>query len=46
MLWCGLELTFDFAEVTLLCKILSRVYISETIRCRKLKPGMNIGWGL
>ena len=34
-----LDLTFDFAVVTL-------TYISETVRCRKLILGRDIGYGL
>ena len=38
MSWCGLDLTFDLAVVTLTYKILSG-YILDTIRCRKLILG-------
>ena len=41
--WCYLDLTFDLAIVTLTYKILSRLYLGETIRCRKLILGRNIG---
>ena len=40
-----LDLTFDLAVVTLTYKSCSG-YISETIRCRKLLLGRDIGWGL
>ena len=39
---CDRDLTFDLAVVTLTCKILSG-YISETVRCRKLILGRDIG---
>ena len=39
--WCDLDLTFDV--VTLTYKMLSRAYILETIRCRKLRLGRDIG---
>ena len=39
-----LDLTFDLAIVTLTYKILSG-HISETIRCRKLILGRDIGGG-
>ena len=35
--------TFDLAVVTLTYKILSRLYILETVRCRKLILGRDIG---
>ena len=40
--WCVLDLTFDFAIVTLSLKILSGLYLG-TIRCRKLLFGMDFG---
>ena len=43
--WYDIDLTVDLAVVTLSFKILSRLYISETIRCRKLKLDRNISWG-
>ena len=36
MSWCDLDLTFDFVVVTLTYKILSGLYILETVSCRKL----------
>ena len=36
MSWCDLDLTFDLTVVTL-------TYISETVRCRKLIVGRDIG---
>ena len=36
--WCDLDLTFDLAALTLTC-------ISETVRCRKLILGRDIGLG-
>ena len=39
---CDLDLTFDLAVVTLTYKILSRL-TSETVRCRKLLLGRDIG---
>ena len=38
---CDLDLTFDLAVVTFSLKILSG-YISETIRCMKLKRGRSL----
>ena len=32
--WCDLNLSFGLAVMTLTLKILSRVYISETVRCQ------------
>ena len=43
--WCDLDLIFDLAIVTLTYKILSG-YILETVRCRKLIRGRDIGLGL
>ena len=43
--WCDLDLTFDLAAVTLSLKILSG-YISDTVRCRKLILGRDIGYGV
>ena len=41
--WCGLDLTFfDLAVVTLTYNALSGLYL-ETIRCRKLIHGRDIG---
>ena len=34
--WYDLDLTFDLGIVTLTYKILSGLYISETVRCRKM----------
>ena len=42
--WSDLELTFELAVVTLTIKSCP-VYISETVRCRKLILGRDIGWG-
>ena len=42
MSWCDLDVTFDLAVVTLTSKILSG-YIFETVRCRKLILGRDIG---
>ena len=42
MSWCDLDLAFDLAIVTLTFKILSGLY-SETVRCRKLICGRDIG---
>ena len=44
--WCNLDLTFDLAIVTLNFKLLAGLYISETVRCRKLILGRDIGLGL
>ena len=41
---CDLDLTIDLAVVSLTFKLLSGLYISETIRCTKLKHGIDIGW--
>ena len=38
------SVTFDFDVVTLTFKILSGLYILETIWCRTLITGENIGW--
>ena len=43
MSWSILDLTFDLAVVTLIYKMLSGLYISETVRCRKLVLGRDIG---
>ena len=43
--WCDLDLTFDLAIVTLTYNALSGLYL-ETIRCRKLIFGRDIGQGL
>ena len=40
--WSDLDLTFDLAVVTLTYKPFPG-YISETVRCRKLILGRNIG---
>ena len=40
--WCDLDLTFDLAVVTLTYKILPG-NVSETVRCRKLILGRDIG---
>ena len=40
---CYPHLTFDLAVVSLTYEIF---YISETVRCRKLIFGRDIGWGL
>ena len=42
MSWCDLDLTFDLTVVTLTCKI-CQGYISETIRCKMLLLGRDIG---
>ena len=44
--WCDLDLTFDLAVVTLTYKILCRLYLGETVRCRKLILSRDIGKGL
>ena len=46
MSWCDLDLTFDLAVVTLSFKILSWLSISESVRCRTLILGRDIGSGL
>ena len=43
MPWCDFDLTFDIAVVTLTFKSYPG-YILETVRCRKLKLGRDIGW--
>ena len=43
-LWCDLDLTFNLAVMTLTYKSLG--CISETVRCRKLIFGRDIGRGL
>ena len=40
--WCDLDLTFDLAVVTITTKSCPG-YISETVRCRKLILGKDIG---
>ena len=40
--WYDLDLTLDLAVVTLTYKVLSG-YISETVKCRKLILGRDIG---
>ena len=40
--WCDLDLTFDLAVVTLTIKFCPG-YIPETVRCRKLVLGRDIG---
>ena len=40
--WCDLDLTLDLAIVTLIYKICPG-YISETVRCKKLILGRDIG---
>ena len=40
--WCDLDLTFDFVIVTLTYKSCLGL-ISETVRCRKLILGRDIG---
>ena len=42
MSWSDLDLTFDLAVVTLMSKSCPG-YISETVRCRKLILGTDIG---
>ena len=42
MSWSDLDLTFDLTVVTLTVKTLSGL-ISETVRCRKLILGRDIG---
>ena len=42
--WCDLDLTFDFAGVTM--TIISCLdYTSECVRCRRLIFRRYIGWG-
>ena len=43
--WCDLDLTFDMTVVTLTFET-TLGYISETVRCRKLILGRDIGWEL
>ena len=45
MSWSDLDLTFDLAVVTLSLKPRKSCpgYISETVRCRKLMRGRDIG---
>ena len=43
--WGDLDLTFDITLVTLTFKMLLS-YNSETVRCRKLMLGRDIGWEL
>ena len=45
MSWYDLDLIFDLAVVTLTYKILSGLYLRETLSCRKLILGRDIGWG-
>ena len=45
MSWYDLDLTFDLALVMLIYKNFLG-YISETIRCKKLTFGRDIGWEL
>ena len=42
MSWCDLDLTFNLVVVTLMYKICPG-YISETVECRKLILGRDIG---
>ena len=42
MSWCDLDLTFDLAVMTLSLKSCLG-YISETVRCKKLIFGRDIG---
>ena len=42
-LWSDLDLTFYFAVMTLTFKIFPRIYISETVMCRKLILDRDIG---
>ena len=44
MSWCDLDLNFDLAVVTLPIKSCPG-YISETLTCRKLIHGGDVGWG-
>ena len=46
MSWCNLDLTLDLAVVTLTFKILSGLYTSEFVRCRKLILGKDISCGV
>ena len=41
--WCNPDLTFDLVVVTLISR---PGYISETVRCRRLIFGEDIGWGI
>ena len=43
MSWCNLALTFDLAIVTLSYNFFGGGYISETVWCRKLIRGRDIG---
>ena len=45
MSWYDLDLTFDFAVLTLTCKILSGLIYQKPLRCRKLVLSGDIGWG-
>ena len=45
MSWCDLDLNSDLSVVTVTHKILSRLYL-ETVRCRKLLLGRDIGPGV
>ena len=45
MSWCDLDLTFYLAVVTLTLKFCLG-YISETISCKNLILGRDIGWGV
>ena len=45
MSWCDLDLKFDLTVVTLTYKS-CQGYISDTVRCRKLILGKDIGWDL
>ena len=45
MSWSNLDLTFDLAVVTLSLKILCG-YVLETVGCRKMILGRDIGWEL
>ena len=40
---CGLDLTFGLAVVTWRFKILSGLYISDSVRCKRLIFGMDTG---
>ena len=44
-IWCDVDLTFDFASVTLPFKIFSSLYLGNKKKCRKLKLARETNWG-
>ena len=44
MSWCDLDLAFDLAVLTMSFRILSGIL--NSVRCRRLTLGMDIGYGM